>query len=1538
LKKKGERGISTAAGAVLFIILIFALQTTLFLAVYRYNSAVQDAIKTDSERLQEKIVLSALQTDLYEVEIYALLVNNTGAITVRIRAIYIDNQFLCDPSNRSINPTDTYINAKETLWVLIPPGTPYKPWSKITAATERGTKSTDYEWKLKQATGGRPPYEPNRFYLGPLMLDFVKFYYAKIDPQGKLTTEWKPGWRIETGTGAIAWNITVKNIDDRDITINQFSTFTLWANDQPSNRLPWYIEPPPNSLSQRIKSNETVSLIYKWATPKTNSTKLPNTQSIYSTDCRCRTILTFFGIFHEPDGTTKPYGQTIPFEAVLVERLTITVTASRSVLVIGSTMTSTITATVTRNAKPVAGETIIFTTTAGTLSSPSAITDATGKAAVTLSAQAVTTPTDAIVTATWATWTTKTASITVRLVKETITVTASPTVLVVNSTMTSTITAVVKVEGTPFAGANVSFTTTAGTLSTTWAITDSNGIARVNLTAGMYVTTANITAIWINTLGYATVNFVLETVTVTATPTVIVVNSSITSEIRALVMYDGTRVVGANVTFTTDAGNLSSLWAITDANGIAKVYLTAGTTPTLANTTTTWINTQGSTSVRFAVEAVQATASPTTIAVNSTMKSTITAVVKVEGTPFAGANVTFTATAGVLSSPWAVTDGTGTARVYLTAGTYPTTAAVTAKWINTLDTTTVSFVLEATTVTSSPDVIVVNSTIKSAITATVKIDGSPLEGANVTFTTDAGTLSSLWTMTNASGVATVNLTAGTSPTTANVTAKWVNTIGSTTVRFVVETVQVAASPTVIVVNSTAPSTITALVMLEGNPVVGANVTFTTDAGTLSSRWALTNASGIATVNLTAGASPAVANITAAWINPSVSDSTTVQFMVETTQTSASPLVLVLRYTTNSTITAVVTFNGNPVVGVNVTFTTTAGTLSSTWAATNSTGAATVTLSARTWMVPTDAIVTAKWINTPSSTMVRLVAETISVSALPNMLVVNSTVESTITAVVKVEGAPVEGANVTFATDAGTFSSTWAITNASGIARVNLTVGAYPTTPNVTAIWINTKGSATVRFVVETVQVTASPTVIVIQFTMNSTITAVVEVEGNPLAGANVTFTATAGTLSKSWATTDATGTARVTLSARTVATPTIATVTAIWINAPDSAAVQFTAETIQVTASPTMIAVNSDMKSTITANLTVDGTLIEGANVTFTTDAGSLSSSWAITDVNGLARVNLTAGMSPVLANVTAKWVNTEGSTSVLFVLDTVQVSASPTVIVIGSTMNSTMTATVTRNSNPVVGANVTFTTTAGNLSKSWALTDLNGVATVNLTARWWTTPDTTATVTATWVTISGPKSDSTTVLFTIENIQVKAEPTVIATNSTMKSKITAIVTLDGNPVVGANVTFTTNASNLSSSWAITNATGAAWVYLNASMSPTVANVTATWINTLNWTTVRITNLYVTTDKTSYTQTENVTISGLLRDDYGAPIPRVNVTISIVASNGTVVWSVNATTDSDGAYAYDLDLQLIPATPDTYTVEVTYLTYEERYHKFEVTT
>jgi len=403
MKETGNKGFSTVFGAILFITLVLAVASVLFAALYRYNSTAQAAIIAEEERMREKIAVYRLETQNQSGTEYirALYVKNIGSVACRIRAVYVDNSLVFDPSDGTVNPSDTFINPRESRTILVPSGIVFNPTSKLTVTTERGTRSTEYEWKLKHGYGSPPPYEI-RFYFGPLMLDFDRFYYTECDPQDGSYDPlgWKPGWQVEIGTGTIVWNITVRNVDDRNITINQFSCFTLFPNKGgsgggPGERRAWYLEPPSESFSQFIPSNHTVNIIYIWTRPKMERA---SPQNIYATVCRNKVFLTFFGIFHEHDGTTKPYGQTIPFEAVLCIPPPLTVSASPTVLV-DSSMTATISATLYDAGIPTANANVSFATNLGNLSAHWANANTDGVATVTLYFSA--TPGTATVTATW---------------------------------------------------------------------------------------------------------------------------------------------------------------------------------------------------------------------------------------------------------------------------------------------------------------------------------------------------------------------------------------------------------------------------------------------------------------------------------------------------------------------------------------------------------------------------------------------------------------------------------------------------------------------------------------------------------------------------------------------------------------------------------------------------------------------------------------------------------------------------------------------------------------------------------------------------------------------------------------------------------------------------------------------------------------------------------------------------------------------------------------------------------------------------------
>ncbi|MEJ2242427.1 MAG: hypothetical protein P8Y18_09840 [Candidatus Bathyarchaeota archaeon] len=147
------------------------------------------------------------------------------------------------------------------------------------------------------------------------MLKFDDFSYHKTSKTGVLDpdTPWYPGWVVDNinSNDGVAWKISIMNIDDRNITINRFTSFNLIPTETPQATPSWYLEPTDEILNtQFLQINQTTSLIFKWTTPLSGTAR-----SLTLPTCTCMVFLTFFGFFEEIDGTETPYAQTIPFEA-----------------------------------------------------------------------------------------------------------------------------------------------------------------------------------------------------------------------------------------------------------------------------------------------------------------------------------------------------------------------------------------------------------------------------------------------------------------------------------------------------------------------------------------------------------------------------------------------------------------------------------------------------------------------------------------------------------------------------------------------------------------------------------------------------------------------------------------------------------------------------------------------------------------------------------------------------------------------------------------------------------------------------------------------------------------------------------------------------------------------------------------------------------------------------------------------------------------------------------------------------------------------
>ena len=158
--------------------------------------------------------------------------------------------------------------------------------------------------------------------------------------------------------------------------------------------------------------------------------------------------------------------------------------------------------------------------------------------------------------------------------------------------------------------------------------------------------------------------------------------------------------------------------------------------------------------------------------------------------------------------------------------------------------------------------------------------------------------------------------------------------------------------------------------------------------------------------------------------------------------------------------------------------------------------------------------------------------------------------------------------------------------------------------------------------------------------MKSTITARVTLNGNPLLGETVAFSATPtlGTLSSDLATTSSQGYASVTFKPGLTVGNTA--ISASWGTLTQTATITVSSGAFSVSANPNIVAAGSTMTSLITARVTLNGAGVSGETVSFSLlpVLGSLSSATAVTDAQGYATVTFTPGVVAGVTTITASW------------------------------------------------------------------------------------------------------------------------------------------------------------------------------------------------------------------------------------------------------------------------------------------------------------
>ena len=338
-----KRGVSSLFLSIFLIMLTVMLISTVFvgLAFTRTENATsllrEKEISSEQISIQGPGGIKTMGPDVYSIRVY-----NTGSIFAKVRAIYVGQSLICDPSSYQ----DTSIAPTEDKWIDIVPNVPLaaslnQNW---TVVTERGNRASELGMNLK--------YDPNNnddsegLIIGPLMIRFDEFYW-------KTGSLWNYGWTIPKGlSDPVTWGILVKNLDPSTIEIMPNSYIDLIPNDNiPNSNMIWYSSNP----NIPIEYGEFAFLTFSG--PKSINPSVSNRTHM------CFLVLN--GIYRE-EGVEpeRSFGQTIPFEAVLtIQSPQLTVQASPTSINAGVSSQSLITATLTDNTGvPIPNALVGFTT------------------------------------------------------------------------------------------------------------------------------------------------------------------------------------------------------------------------------------------------------------------------------------------------------------------------------------------------------------------------------------------------------------------------------------------------------------------------------------------------------------------------------------------------------------------------------------------------------------------------------------------------------------------------------------------------------------------------------------------------------------------------------------------------------------------------------------------------------------------------------------------------------------------------------------------------------------------------------------------------------------------------------------------------------------------------------------------------------------------------------------------------------------------------------------------------------------------------
>ncbi|EEF4509529.1 hypothetical protein FWL67_21650, partial [Salmonella enterica] len=846
-----------------------------------------------------------------------------------------------------------------------------------------------------------------------------------------------------------------------------------------------------------------------------------------------------------------------------------------------------------------------------------------------------------------------------------------------------------------------------------------------------------------------------------------------------------------------------------------------------------------------------------------------------------------------------------------------------------------------------------------ALTATDGSTGQPLAGETVvlTFTYVSGphqgkTLPAQEVTTDSNGQATANITstmAGRVSVTA--TLKRNGNSAAATMTFVADgaTAGLHDTPAVSGDNAVADGKSGIKVTFpvtdaNGNPVVNQTVTITTSNGASpGSVTVTTDAEGNATVtvtNTTAGTTTVTATVNGSSQSQDVTfipgppDAAKSSFTADPSTLVAngkegSALTLMLRDASNNPLimSSGVTFAVSGLKGVSLTPVSGSGGVYTATLTSLSAGTVTVTPVVNgTAMAALAKTVTL----TADADTAQISSGALTVTA-DNARADDSATNRVQVVVTDAGGNPVSGVHVTFGTvsPAHITVSDYA-TDSRGIATASLASTAAVSTP-VTASVNGSSQTVNVKFVADSATATLVAGSVSVNSTgavangtaQNSVKVKVTDARGNPVAGAEVAFSATNGARIGSAAQTGSDGTLVQPLTSLKAG---VSTVTATVNGVSQSVSVTFVADSgsAQFNGAPDITGngAPANGRDVIGVDFVVtdaNGNPLANQTVTITTTNGAQPGTLTVTtDSNGVAHVevtNTTAGDTTVTASVNGQ----TQTANVNFVADSATATLTAAnlttvgnnALANGTATNSVKVIVTDANGNRVPGVTVNFTADNGATIAGSGVTGTDGALVQTLTSSTAGTSVVTATVNGTSQTTAVVfKADSTTATLTAGSLVIVATGAVA--NGTAQNSVKATVTDQyGNPVPGVTVSFAATNGAIISATGATGADGSVTQTLtstkagDSTVTATVNGVSRTVVVSFvaDSTTAGLTSagagLVTTLDNQAANGVAADTVKATVTDKNGNPVEGLPVSFSV--TTGAILTTTQGITDSSGA-------------------------------------